>query len=804
MFKNTFKIVWRNLVKDRQFTFLNLVGLASGLACALLIYLWVLDELSFDKFHKNSSQLYQVMENVPLADGGIMTTEHTPILLAKSLKDEIPGIEDAASIKSPDEDDNPKGIISVKGASLKMKELFVTRNFFNLFSYQLIEGDKNQVLSDVSNVLLSDELAIKLFHSTQNVIGKTIMWDRGSGQSGNTNGTYVVSGIFKAPPSSSSMQFDLLFTYDLYAEKNANYINWNSSTPETYVLLKKGSDINRFNARISDFIKSKIRTVEGDKDTKWASTLFAQRYSDKYLHNHYENGAIAGGRIEYVKLFSIVAIFILVIACINFMNLSTAKASRRIKEVGIKKVVGASRGSLILQYMGESMLMSIGSLIIAVILVMLFLPAFREITGKNISLQFNSNLIFSFIGITFITGLIAGSYPAFYLSGFRPALVLKGKLKTSAGESRLRQGLVVFQFAISVMLIISVIVVYKQLSLIQTQNLGYNKDNIFHFTNEGKLQQNQQAFLSEMKKIPGVLNASYLEGDMLGNHSGGGGIDWAGKTGSVEFSGLYVDYDFMETMGLQMKEGRMFSREFSTDSNGVIFNETAIAAMKLKNPIGKAVRLWGIKAHIIGVVKDFHYESMYKKIGPFFLGFTFTKNPPNIVAKIKTGYEKETVAQLEKLYKAYNPGLPFEYGFLDHDYQALYSSEKRVAVLSRYFAAIAILISCLGLFGLAAFTAQRRQKEIGIRKIVGASVSGLVAMLSKDFLKLVVIALLLAFPLSWWAMNLWLQGFAYRISIRPAVFLVAGASIILITILTVSFQAIKAAIANPVKSLRNE
>jgi ABC-type antimicrobial peptide transport system permease subunit len=800
LIRSYFKIAWRNLLKDRQFTLLNLAGLASGLACAFIIYLWVNDEMQIDKFHQNNSQLYQVMQNIPLDDGSIMTTEHTPDLLAKSLADQMPEVQDVAIVKYPDEDDNPTGILSYNGTGVKAKEIYATPNFFKIFSFQLLQGNKDQVLSNKSDVLLSDLLAMKLFHTTQNLIGKIITWDRGTGQPGSVNGKYIISGIFESPSANSSLRFDLLFPHAVYADNNKDYINWQNSNPATYVLLKSGTDIGSFNKKVKGFIKAKYPA--GSNDQKWAGTLFLQRYSAKYLQNHYENGAPDGGRIEYVKLFSAIAIFILLIACINFMNLSTAKASRRMKEVGIKKVMGASRGALILQYISESMLMALLSLLIAIMLVWLLLPAFREITGKELSIHLNASLFFAVAGVTITTGIISGSYPALYLSGFRPVAVLKGKLDASAGESWVRKWLVVFQFAISVILIVSVIVVYKQTILIQTKNLGYSKDNIIRFSNDGKLQQDQQAFLTEARTIPGIVNASDMEGDMFGNHSGGGGIHWPGQTQRIEFSGLYVDYNFMETMGLQMKEGRMFSRQFGSDSDGVIFNEAAIAAMKLKDPVGKSVILWGRKQQIIGVVKDFHYESLYKKVGPFFI--SYRKNTANLLVKIQVGTEKETIALLGSLYKKYNPGLPFEYSFLDEDYNALYSSEQRVAVLSRYFAGIAIVISCLGLFGVAAFTAQKRQKEIGIRKVVGASVSNIAIMFSKDFLKLVLIALLFAFPVAWWAMHNWLQSFAYRVNVGAGIFLIAGIVTMLITLITISFQSIKAALANPVNSLRSE
>jgi putative ABC transport system permease protein len=714
---------------------------------------------------------------------------------------ELPEIEYAVSVRGDD-----IGILSAGNKYIKTKPQFADKDFFNVFSYHLIEGNKTKVLSDKYGVLLSDKLALKLFNTTKNIIGKPVNWDHGD----EFNGTYKIAGIFEAPPFNASDQFDLLVPYALYAEREAGGMGdisfWGSNSVQTYIVLKKGTNEKQFNDKIKDFTKSKIKALYADKELlKWEGDLLLQRYSDRYLYNHFENGVQSGGRIEYVKLFSVIAIFILVIACINFMNLSTAKASRRLKEVGIKKVVGASRQSLILQYIGESMLMAFASLLIAIMLVALLLPAFKETTGKDLSLQFNTDFIFSIISITLITGLIAGSYPALYLSGFKPALVLKGKLKNSAGESWVRKGLVVFQFAISVILIVSVLVVYQQMKLIQTTNLGYNKDNIIRFSNDGKLKKNLSTFLSEIKNIPGVVNASDADGDFLGHYGhSGGGIDWEGKDPNlrIEYYGVGVDYDFIEMMGLQMAEGRAFSRAFGSDSSKVIFNESAISAMGLKNPIGKTVSLWGHKKQIIGIVKDYHFESLYKKVGPAFL--ECFQNNNNILVKIKAGTEKETIARIDKIYKQYNEGLSFDYKFLDDDYQALYSSEQRVAVLSKYFAAIAILISSLGLFGLAAFTAQRRQKEIGIRKVVGASVSNIATMLSTDFLKLVLVAFLIAIPLSWWAVNQWLQSFAYRINISAGIFLVTGASIILITLLTISFQTIKAAIANPVNSLRTE
>jgi ABC-type antimicrobial peptide transport system permease subunit len=576
-------------------------------------------------------------------------------------------------------------------------------------------------------------------------------------------------------------------------------LHWGNSDPSTFIVVKKGTDIALLNNKIKDFVEK--------KDKNSGNTLFLSRFSDGYLYGKYENGVQAGGRIAYVKLFSIIAVFILIIACINFMNLSTARASRRLKEVGIKKVVGASRSALIFQYIGESVLMAFLSLILAVIFISLLLPVFNEITGKQLDLHFNANLILSILGITLLTGLIAGSYPAFYLSSFNPVTVLKGKLSTSFGELWVRKGLVIFQFTLSVIFIAAVLIVYKQLNYIQSKNLGYNRDNIIHFEiplENDSLKLNAAAtFINELNNIPGVINASSYYHNLTGEHGAISGFEWPGKNPNtdIEFSNLEVGYNFLETAGIKIKEGRNFSRTPNAH-NEIIFNETAINEMGLKNPVGKMIKFWGMQRQIVGIAADFNFESLYQTVKPCF--FQVYPAMPNVMVKIKAGTEKQTIHKIQQAFLAFVPGMAFDYRFLDEDYQALYNSEKRVGTLASYFAGLAIIISCLGLFGLAAFTAQRRQKEIGIRKVVGASVSNVAFLLSKEFLKLVLIAVLIAFPLVWWAMNNWLNDFAYRIHISADIFLITGVSAILITVLTISFQAIKAAVANPVKSLRAE
>jgi len=786
MFKHNLLVIYRNFKRFKSTFFINLTGLSAGLACSLLIYLWVNDELNIDKFHEKDSQLFQVMENRIQAQG-ILTAQSTSGSLAETLKSELPEVEYAISSKQF------VATLSEGNNDFRTKGRYAGKDIFNMYSYGLKQGDANQALSDKNSIVISEKLAQNLFHTTQNVIGKSIGFEHEK--------QFVVSGIFKGTPPNSSEQFDFVVSYELYKDKYPNSAHWGNSGPDTFVLLKSGTDVTQFNKKISDLVKAK---TNGEVTHR---TLFVRPFSSGYLHGKYENGLAAGGRIEYVRLFSIIAVFILLIACINFMNLSTAKASGRIKEVGIKKAIGAYRETLVYQYLGESMLMTFLSLFLSVLIVLLFLPQFNEITGKVLTLHYDPKLVFSLLGVVIFTGLISGSYPALYLSGFNPISVLKGKLNVSVGEVWARKGLVVFQFTISVILIVSVIVVYKQVEFIQSENLGYNKDNLVYFTREGKMTDDakMETFLSELKNTPGIVNASSIGHDMTGHNSGTFGIWWEGKAedDKTEFENVGVNYEMMQTLGIQMKEGRLFSKDFSADSSKIIFNEAAVKFMGLKDPIGKTIKLWGEDMQIVGVARDFHFESLHENVKPLF--FRLSQGDTYIImVKIAAGKEKPVLASMGELYKKYNPGFSLDYKFLDQEYQAQYAAEQRVASLSKYFAGLAILISCLGLFGLAAFTAERRLKEIGIRKVLGSSVFSIVYLLSSDFTKLVFAAILIALPVSYLITDYWLDSFALHINLQIWYFFGAGLAAIVIAWLTVGMQAVKAANVNPLECLKSE
>jgi putative ABC transport system permease protein len=778
-------LIYRNFLRAKSYFLINLIGLSTGLACTLLIYLWVTDELTMDKFHENDNRLYQVMEHQQYATN-IMTTSSTPGVLADALKEEVPEIEYAATTSWI----NPF-TLSVGDHNVKGKGYFVGKDFFHIFSFSLTEGNVDQVLADKYSIVLSRPLAIKLFGTDENIIGKQLELQHDK--------SLRVSGIFEQLPEASSVKFEFVMSFELFVDDNGWLKEWGNNGPPTYVTLIPGSDATAVSEKIKDFVKK--------KNDESNVSLFLAPYSSRYLYGRYDNGKLSGGRIEYVRLFSIIAVFILLIACINFMNLSTARASRKAKEVGIKKSIGAQRHSLVTQFITESMLTTLVSLVIAVTLVWVSLPTFNVITDKHIVLRLTDPQLLAWLGgITIVTGLLAGSYPALYLSGFKPVAVLKGEIRGSWGEVWARKGLVVFQFFLSVILIVSVLVIYKQVDYVQTENLGYKKDNLVRFPIEGRVDSTKDTFIEELRRIPGVINASSLGHSMLGRNNNTSGLEWEGKNpdDKILFENVRVNYEMIETLGVEFSEGRSFLREHSTDTSGIIFNEAAIRVMGMSNPIGKHIKLWETHdMEIIGVVKDFHFQSLHDVVNPLFFVLD-GKNTWNIMVRIEGGKEKQILDALNTFYVGYNPGFTFDYEFQDVEYAKQYAAEQRVAALSGYFAGFAIIISCLGLFGLATFTAERRLKEIGIRKALGSSSSNIVILLSGDFTRMVVISIVLGLPVSYWLLSQWLTRFAFHIELELWYFAVAGLVALFIAWITVASQAIRAANVNPVDCLHDQ
>ena len=671
MFKNYLKIAFRNLKKDKQFTFLNVVGLSAGIACTLLIYLWLHDELSYDKFFANDSQIYQIMEHRK-SSAGVLLSDESSGLVSETVKIQDPEVVYAASVAPPDW--FQKFTLTSGDKNIKAVGQYAGKDYFNIFSFNMVAGDRRKVLAVKNSIVISDELAKKLFNTTEAAIGKVVKFQHEK--------DFFISGVFEKVPSHSSQQFDFVLSFDYLADIPAQswVKTWNNMGPHNYVLLKKDADVNTFNNKIAGIV------TKGGGDT--TRSLFAMRFSDNYLHNTFIHGFRISGRDQYVKLFSIIALFILVIACINFMNLSTAKASGRMKEVGVKKVVGAGRSQLIFQFLSESLLLAVFTTIVAVLIGWLLLPQFNLLTGKDIHLRFDAPLILTLISITVFTGLVSGSYPALYLSKFNPLAILKGKFDSSLSELIARKGLVVFQFSISVMLIVAVLVVYKQIQFIQATTPGYNKDNVIRFDSEGALMGKEETFAAALKTIPGVVNASFTQHNIVGRNYATTGLSWDGNAAdkNVYFEGFFGGYNFIETMGMQLTGGRSFSKDFAADGNNLILNEAAVKVMHLKDPVAKTIKGGNNNIQIIGVVKDFHFESLHEAVKPAFIALAQGQSPwYKMMIRIKGDHQKETIAQVQKLYESYNPGFPFSYNFLDEAYQKQYETEVRVSKLSEYF-----------------------------------------------------------------------------------------------------------------------
>jgi putative ABC transport system permease protein len=787
MIKNYFKTAWRNLLHNKTFSLINIFGLALGMTCSLLILLWLKDELKKDKFHANGDRLYRVMEN-QFYSGDISTFPSTPGILAENIVKDIPEIQLASQMLWESEP-----LFTVGNKFDKEKGRFVQKDFLKMFSFKLAKGDAASALAEPNSIVISKKLAEKYFPG-EDPIGKMIRIDNKENVS--------VTGILEEIPDLSSLKFEFLLNYQLWFKENDWAKEWGNNGPRCYVLLAANTPVEKINAKIKDYIRGKNKESNVD--------LFLQNFGESYLYSDWDNGKQHGGRIEYVRIFSIVAIIILIIACINFMNLATARSLRRAREIGVRKVVGAGKRQLIGQFIGESLFVSFIAVCVSLLIVTLILPGFNTLTDKHLSLNLaDPSLLLVILGLTIITGVVSGSYPALFMSSLKPIVVLKGILKFKTGATYFRKGLVVFQFTLSIILILGMIVIYRQIDFIHNKNLGFGKEDLLYMPLEGELQKTFPTFKQELSKQAGIKSVTSAQSSPLEVGSSTQGVRWPGKdtTKLILFSTNPITYDYIKTMGIQLVDGRDLSPEYSLDTNNYVINEATAIKIGYTDPVGKELTMWGDKGTIVGVMKDFHHNSLHVPIEPLILRLfkkSWNSYWGNIIIRTEKGKTKEAIASMEKLYKQFNPGFPFKYYFTDDEIAKNYKSEHTVSKLSRYFAFLAIFISCLGLFGLVTFTAEQKTKEIGIRKVLGASVTGIVQMLSKDFLKLVLLAAVIAFPVAWWAMHRWLNDFAYRVDIGWWVFAVAGVTALLIALLTISFQSIKAAIANPVKSLRTE
>jgi putative ABC transport system permease protein len=788
MLKNYFIIAFRQLKKNKGYSFLNIVGLSLGMACALFILLWVNDEFQFNRFHKNYSNLFQVLENQTY-EGKTYTFAALPGKFGPSVKDELPEIKYAARA-----DWGSQFLFAVGDKSIYERGYFTDPDFLKMFSFKLLKGDTSVVLKDPTSVVITDKMAEKFF-GKDDAIGKTLKV--------NNDQLFKVVGIIEDPPLSSSIKFSWLASFDIYEKRNTWLQQWGNNGIQTYVQLKPGTDPVQVNKKLHNFISN--------KDTTAIAKPFLLSINDWRLRSNFEEGKQTGGRITFVRLFSIIAIIIIIIACINFMNLATARSEQRAREVGVRKTMGAGRGTLIRQFFSESILMAFGAMLIAALIVWLALPAFNTLVEKKLSFNLSSPVIWGGLPVMALCcGLLAGSYPSLYLSSFNPITVFKGlRIGKNSAIVYVRKGLVVTQFVISIVLIISTIIIYHQLQYVKNRHLGYNKENVIIASLHENMNVRFPAIYNDLIETGVVENAAISNSRVLDVGSSSGDFNWQGKTPNSQLlvSMEWVSPQFVPTMGMQLKYGRNFYNDIAGDSSSIIINETFAKIIGKENPVGDIITRdngRGRQLTIAGVVKDYVYNDMYRKPDPLIL-FCDTSNVNRMLIKLKANQDiTKAIGKVEKVIKTAAPSYPFEYLFLDDEFDKLFKSESLTGKLSRVFAFLAILISCLGLFGLAAYTAERRTKEIGVRKVLGATISNLVALLSKDFLRLVGIASVIAFPLAWWSMNKFLQEFAYRITIHWWVFAIAGLLAVVIALFTVSFQAIKAAIANPVKSLRTE
>jgi len=809
MIRNYFKIAFRNLWKNKGFTAINITGLAIGLSCFILIALYVVDELSYDRYNVNADRIYRVDADIKFGGNELkLAVSSDP--MGATLKRDYQQVEEYTRIYASEGDKLVK-----KGTEYidEPHIVYVDSTFFNVFTLPAIAGNTKNALDEPNTVVLTESSAKKYFGTTE-VVGKAIEIAKKP---------FKINAVIKDIPYNSHFHFDFLLSM-----KNVDYQfgNYLSNNFHTYIRLKQGTDYHVFEKNFAQVVDKyilpqakqfmNISSMEEFQKAGNKLNYFLTPLTRIHLYSARFPELDANGNIQYVYIFGVVALFILLIACINFINLSTARSASRAKEVGIRKVLGTLKKNLITQFLAESSLMAVISLVLAIAIAFAVLPWFNTIAAKSLTIGsiFSPRVLPFLIALPFVVGIIAGSYPAFFLSKFKPVSVLKGKINTGFKKSHLRSGLVVLQFFTSIILIIGTVIIYRQLNFIQTTNLGYNKDQVLIINNTGTLSGNDEAFKQDVLKFPGITSAT-MSGYLPVSSSSRSDNTYSREAtmdtrNALSMQSWVVDYDYVKTMGLQIIKGRNFSKDFGSDSSAFIINETAAKVLGYDDPIGKKIyanlqdaggaRL--VTYTIVGLVKNFHFESLKNNIYP--LGLRLGHDNGLISFKVNTSNIQPLVKEVESKWKTMAPGMPFSYRFMDESFNNMYKGEQQVGQVAITFSILAILIACLGLFGLVTYMSEQRTKEIGVRKVLGASVTDLVGMLSKDFLKLVLIAALAAFPIAWWVMHSWLQDFAYRIKIDWWIFLLAGFVALAIALVTVSFQAIKAALANPVKSLRTE
>ncbi|OMP77065.1 ABC transporter permease [[Flexibacter] sp. ATCC 35208] len=792
MVRNFFKLIYRNLLRNKGFSAINIIGLAIGMAAAILIMLWIQNEESYDEFHEHKDRIYEVWNRVPI-EGKITCWNSVASLTGPALEKDVPEVAHAVRVKM-----NGNSLFSVDDKKIMKSGATVDTAFLQVFSFPMLKGNPSTALNDVHSIVLTEKTAKSLF-GHEEAMGKIIKIENKE--------NFTVTGILKDLPDNTRFNFEYLLPWSSLNYGEGQELGWNDNSTRTYVLLKPNSNFNAVATKIKEL---KQHYSSEAKMMKWE--MFIYPLTRWRLHSSFTNGVEDnGGRSTFVRIFGIIAGLILLIACINFMNLSTAQSEKRAKEVGIRKVVGAGKTTLITQFIGESVFITFLAGITAIIIVQISLPSYNQLTEKKLFINFgNIYTWIAFIGFILFTGLLAGSYPAFFLSSFQPVKVLKGTFKKVNAFITPRKTLVVLQFTCAIILIICTIIVKQQIDYASQRATGYNKDNLVYHFMTGDIPKNYTLIKNELIQSGIAKSVTKTNSPLTERWSNGWGQDWEGKdpNDKTSFDRYLSDEGLGVTAGLQFIQGRDFDLEkFPSDSTGLLINESSLKVMKFKDPLGKVVSDLGIDWHIVGVIKDFILTSPYERTRPILICGAKSRFMTFNVMQIKLNGNNATTENIKKaaaIFNKYNPDYPFEYKFVDEAYAQKFDNERRQGILAALFAGLTIFISCLGLFGLATYMAENRIKEVCVRKVLGASVTSITALLSKDFVKLVIISFLIAAPLSYWSMYKWLQDYEYRVSIHWWVFALACLLSVTIAILTVSYQAIKAALVNPVTSLRKE